>query len=524
MAVAAAVVLAVVAVVVLAGGSADTPPAGGAAALVPSDALVYVNLSTDPGRGAVGRTLQLAKGFPGYPLAAAAVETQLGSLLGSSVPVDFARDVRPWLGRDAALAVLDTTTSTAGSLLLLEVSDRGRASSFLTRAGFAAGEAASYRGTQLRRAPGGTEAVFVGHYLALGQDAAVRAAIDVAAGAATSLQDDSTYRRATAGEPDGRVLDAYASAAGVQRVLASRGGAIGALGALLYQPSLQGAAISLVPVSGGATLQIHTTFDPSLSALNGSGGAPFTPTLQNVIPSGSTLMLDLAGLDRAAPRILAAGGAAGIAGGLGPLLSRLGTALKAEGVNVPAILSLFGGETAVAIGTAGAGAPSLTVVAHTAHEDEARSELAALEVPLAQLFPTPTSGPGGAPELGDSAVDGVTVHRLDLTPGLQLDYAVFNGLVVFSTSAEGIAGVISHRSSLGTEREFRSAASVPQKRITSLLFLDLRQLLSLGEQMGLTYSTPLRALLPDLERVRAVGMSSTGGEDDSTAELSLHFQ
>jgi hypothetical protein len=74
-----------------------------------------------------------------------------------------------------------------------------------------------------------------------------------------------------------------------------------------------------------------------------------------------------------------------------------------------------------------------------------------------------------------------------------------------------------------SEHEFRGVLRVPEERITSLLFLDLRQLLSLGEQMGLTHSALLQALLPDLERVRAVGMDSTGGEADSTAELSLRF-
>ena len=52
-------------------------------------------------------------------------------------------------------------------------------------------------------------------------------------------------------------------------------------------------------------------------------------------------MLDLTGLDRAAPQLLGAGAAAGIGATIGPLLSRLGAALSAEGVNVPQLLSLF---------------------------------------------------------------------------------------------------------------------------------------------------------------------------------------
>ena len=60
--------------------------------------------------------------------------------------------------------------------------------------------------------------------------------------------------------------------------------------------------------------------------------------------------------------------------------------------------------------------------------------------------------------------------------------------------------------------------------MTSLLFLDFSQLLSLGEQTGLISGTRYRLLRPDLEKVRAVGLVSTGGESDSTAELTLQIK
>jgi hypothetical protein len=58
---------------------------------------------------------------------------------------------------------------------------------------------------------------------------------------------------------------------------------------------------------------------------------------------------------------------------------------------------------------------------------------------------------------------------------------------------------------------------------TSLLFLDFSQLLSLGEQTGLTRSAAFEALRPDLERIRAVGLNSASGEADTTAELILQI-
>jgi hypothetical protein len=41
--------------------------------------------------------------------------------------------------------------------------------------------------------------------------------------------------------------------------------------------------------------------------------------------------------------------------------------------------------------------------------------------------------------------------------------------------------------------------------------------------MGLTHGARFRALAPDLERIRAVGMDSTSEEADTTAELFLQI-
>ena len=225
--------------------SGETPPATGAAGLVPADALAYVNLSIDPSRGAVEQATALAARFPDYRRLMGDVERRLGGIASGGAPVDFARDLAPWLGNEAAVAVLNTTTSTAGWLVVLDVSNHDRARAFLVRSGARA--IGSYRGVQLLGDSTGTELAFLGHYLAFGQDASLRAAIDVHTGSAPSLLHDSTYRRAASGEPNDRALDAYASADGVQRLLMPQHGVIGAIGALLDTPALGGAAASLSP-------------------------------------------------------------------------------------------------------------------------------------------------------------------------------------------------------------------------------------------------------------------------------------
>jgi hypothetical protein len=64
----------------------------------------------------------------------------------------------------------------------------------------------------------------------------------------------------------------------------------------------------------------------------------------------------------------------------------------------------------------------------------------------------------------------------------------------------------------------------PPGQVTSLLFSDLPQLLSLGEQTGLIQSTRLATVWPDLAKIRAIGLTSTRGELDTTTELSLQIR
>ena len=47
-------------------GLSQAGPDSGAAALVPADALAFVNVSTDAGRPEVKQALALAKAFPAY--------------------------------------------------------------------------------------------------------------------------------------------------------------------------------------------------------------------------------------------------------------------------------------------------------------------------------------------------------------------------------------------------------------------------------------------------------------------------
>jgi hypothetical protein len=127
------------------------------------------------------------------------------------------------------------------------------------------------------------------------------------------------------------------------------------------------------------------------------------------------------------------------------------------------------------------------------------------------------------PQSADQPIKGVTAHQLTLAPGLQLDYAVFRGLVVISTSLNGVGAVAAHARSLADQPSYSATLADSPQRVSSLVFLDFNQLLSLAEQTGLFRGTRYRLLRPDLQKVRAVGLTSTRGEAGSTAELFLQI-
>jgi uncharacterized protein DUF3352 len=507
-----AILLLVVAVRSCGGEEESKPPAADAARMVPADALLYVHVSTDGSRPAVARALDLAERFPSFPRARDAV---LGRLSQAGAGISFDRDVRPWLGREAALALLNTPGSTAGSLIVLDVTDRRKAEAFLRKVA-GAPRPASYRGTAIQ-GYGNASAAFVDGDLTIGQVPGLRAAIDAQAGRAPSLAKSPVFRRAARDLPADRVADAYASPDGVNRLLAPQGGALGAAGALIAQPALQGVALALTPEENGARLTVRSALDARM-ARQFPRGRRFEPELVGSVPESAMAYLGLTRLDRAAGRLLAAGLAGGGAGRrITQLLQRLRTDLgRRAGVDLRRdVLPLFQGEVALWLAPA-IPAPVLTLIAATRDEDVTREAFARLQQPLARLL---AQQGGQVPTFTEREVDGTPVFQLRLGPGIELDYAVFDGKLVLSTSLAGVRAVKRHDGSLADDESFRATLGERPKRVTSLVFLDFSQLLRLGERTGLNDSRSYLAIRRDLEKVRAVGAAASGGNAESTTEL-----
>lgn len=483
--------------------NAPGPPAEAAVRLVPAEALAYVHLSTDPDRAQDREFLRRLGTFP----AVRALRDRLTAGVGRDF--DLVRDVRPWLGDEAAIALLDSGDRAANTLVLLRVRDRRRADEFLRRAVGAQGSA-PYRGVEIKRF-GPVSATFVSGFMAVGQDESVRAAIDRSQNRGPALDTAPGYRRATVGRARARSLDLYLAPDGVRRVLRPAGGFVGALGGLLDHDKLLGVAASAAHHDDGVRMRVRQ----SRSAGRGVG---FRTELLDEVPRAAAGYAGLRGLD-AVGRLFAPATAKA-------LRRPLDGALRSAALDLDRdVLRPLRGEVAVSL-TPGLPVPTFTLVAKTADERRTREALARLQQPLGELLAPPVEKDAPQPGFEQREVSGTTVFALRITPGVELSYAVAKGLLVVSTQADGVARVLGERASLREAEAFERAVGEVPDTAEAILFLDVGQLLSLAEQAGLTGDPAFQGVRDDLRRLRTAGTLVQADPDhptDSTAEIFLEL-
>ena len=472
-------------------GREESGPSDGLVRLVPASALVYLHASTDPDREGDARLGRLVAALPPAGRALRSIATDVAP--GRSL--DLTRDVRPWLGDEAAYALV----APGEPLLLATIADRAGADRLVRRIAGAA-KPTTQDGARLT-VNGETAVAVIGEdVLALGGEAAVRAALDRDAGRGDGLAGSRGFRAATRGRPADRTLDAYASATGVRELP-------GALAALLDRPGLEAAGAAVAAEDDGVRTSVRL-----------AGGAPqdaaFEPQLTERFPEDAAAYLGV----RGAPRLLRFAERLGGAGFSARLRSFLGDA----GVDLDRdLLAPLADEVGVAVTppAGGAQAPVVTLKARTRESARTRQALARLQEPLASQLAVP----GTVPSFQPVTIGGLAASTLRLTPELAPTFAVSQAGVVVSTAPSGLEPP---RGTIASAPAFRTTIGEVPESTDSLVFLDLRQLLALGEQTGLTDISGLATARDDLARVRAAGLVVTedpARKSDTTAELFLQI-
>ncbi len=483
-------------------GSSGSEQRDGAVRLVPPDALLYVHARVEPDSEQWRRAGEIVRELPALRRLR---DRALDSISRGRRPLDFDTQVRPWIGDEAAVALLPDGRR-ATSLILVRVADQTGARTFLQGAGRPT--ESRHRGV-IVRVYGGLAASFVGKYLAVGSPANVRAAIDARRGA--SLARSRLFRRAVDRlRIDDALAYAWAPEEGVSQVVRGREPLVDQVRALVERPGLDAAAVGVRAERNGIRLEIATV-----------GGAParathFRPTLTKDVPSGTIAFVGAAGLDGLIEQLDRLGGDRVALPGLLERLRRdLGR--RGERALAGAAAPLRGREAAVIV-TPPVNLPVVTLVVADTTAEEGGEVLVALQPVIAQLLESPALGQ--VPAIVPRRIAGVEATTLSISPTLTLTYAAFDGKLVVSTSPAGIRQLRAGGESLSDNASFAPGGLRDLlDRVSSVVFLDLRRLSTLVERAGLAATPGYRAIKPDIARIGAVSGVTASERSSQTAEI-----
>ncbi|MGH2952939.1 MAG: DUF3352 domain-containing protein [Solirubrobacterales bacterium] len=505
-------------------GGDSCPPPDDAEELVPADALLYAHVNLDPDTEQAEDAADVAAAIPIFTqqVAIRALRVVPGP---EGAPPGFERDIEPWFGGEAALAIVPGAGRQTAQVALLEVADADRARQYANE--IAAGRTlpSDHRGIELTVDQGGLATAQVGGFLAIGPPAALRAVIDTETGAeaAESLVDDSAAEAAREELPDHRLAEAYVSEEGIAELIEPAEGLLGTLTTFLAPGATRGAAVALSAGEGELELSARSVLDEERArARPGFFAAfpPFEPELPERLEQGTLAYVGIAEPARTIRALLAQASAQapGIAAGFEDLVE----SLRRRGeIDVEReLLPALGGEAAFALEPGrggGAGAtptqqplPYLGFLADGVDEERARRALAVLQAPIAESIDPQLQ----APVFGERDIDGVEARTLRVSPVIELSYAVFEGLAAVATHPLGIERLVSGDGGLDEAGRFREATDDLGEDETSLLgFFDLGQVVALGERLGLAEDPVYATFAAEFRRLDALGLAVESASD-----------
>ena len=497
------VVGAVLLVASLVQGSNGDEARDSAVRLVPADALLYVHVRVEPSSAQWQRAGEIVRQLPGLRRLRARA---LDSVSRERRRLNFETQVRPWIGDEAAVALLPEGRR-ATSLILLRVADEALARRFLAGAGSSTRQ--RHRGIDVRLY-GDLAAAFVGRFMAIGSLANVRAAID--ARRRGSLEGVDRFHRAVDElEVQDPLAYAYMPARGFSQVLAGQEGLIGQISSFVDTPGLDAVAAAVRAEGNGVRLDLATLAPPRTPARQ------FRPTLTEEVPSGTMAFVGAAGLDGVLDQLERLSGEDGSA--LPGLLQRLRRQLGSEGERalLRALQPLLGRESAL-FATPPVNVPVVTLVVADTTAEEAGGVLVALQPVISRLLENPAGGQ--VPAIIPRRIAGVEATTLSLSPGLALTYAAFDNRLVVSTSPAGIRQLRTGGDSLADNASFAPGGLRKSlDRASSVVFLDLRRLSALVERAGLAATRGYRAIKADIARIGAVSGVTQSQRTSQTSQI-----
>jgi Protein of unknown function (DUF3352) len=441
------VVSTMVALLAACGGGGD---AGGAADVVPADIAAFFSVDTNLDGDQWQAVDDLAAKFPGGE---GAVERLLQSIEGEGGgKLDLERDVKPALGPELGVVVLDFDPASGEEphvVALTQPEDNAAFKRLLEQ---------------------GDEPVVTDEVDGWQIASDTEAALDAfrTAGADGRLSDADEFQRAMRGLDEQGLVKAYVDGDVLGSALAQSEGGLGSPESLYPGGKAPSIGFVLRAEDDGARLDGNVAYAGSVE---GSPFAvePYTAELPQRVPGDALAYLsfhDLASIISSYRDALAEASPE-VESQIGMLESFLGVSLEED------IGPLLAGESAVYV-RRGALIPEVTLV--TEVEDEAKA-VGTLDDVVAGL----SRFGADLAAVQRTRVDGVDVHQVPISPPFVLSYGAFDGLLVVTTSADGIRALRESADRLAGDDAFAAAldrAGVPGET-TGFGYVDLSEALPL---------------------------------------------
>ncbi len=502
----------------------ECAPGDDTVALVPADSLLYAHVTLD---GDTAQSERAAEAFEQLSelerVVVGGVSTAVPAPSGAAV--DVREDVLSWAEDDLAVAIIPGAGKKAQSeeAFLAGVGDRSGAEEFVTKiAPVGVAPTPSKQGdATLDVYAGGFATAFVEGQIAFGAEPAVRAILDAAGGARPALKDSAE------GAPrddlsEARFAEIYLSRAGIQALLAGREGPAAQLETFVDYGATSGLAAGVIAEEDGLEVELVSRLDPKLAKQSPSffsGLPPFEPDLAG---EAGERAIGYVGVGEVGPTVAELLEQAGPkAEGLAGSLQALATQLETEaGVNpLQDLLPALGGQAAL-VAEPTDGRPFASLIVEDIDEEQAAQALARLQGPLLRATRSGADG-GQVPRFEEAEVDGVTVRSVQLSPVVNLAYALFDGKLVISTSPDGIEQVRSDSDGLADSDVYETVTDQLPDEVSALVFLNLDELFGQVEGIGLAEDPTFADLTVLFENASSVGLAVTGEDDRVRTELFL---
>ena len=447
-----------------------------AARAAPADSGLYVNLYLQPSSGQRMSLDALIARVPGFsdPANLDTKLHQLAQQLLGGIGVDYAADVRPWLGNQVAVAVsLKSGSSGPQALLLVACKNAALASAALPRVLAHRGgpfAAQQYRGHSVM-VGGASSYVVLDDLVVIGQTAAaVRGALDADENIAPSLADSSVFRSAMEQVPSDHLASAYLNVASLAQL-----GAENALG------GYSTAALALIAESGALHAVGQAPFDPGRASA--SGRAAFAlgsePSgLADWMPAGTHGEVVMFGVQQTLVALEAQLRADPTQTDAVQAINQLrALAALGLGINIDRdLLPLFDREAAVALDRVSTTTPHGSLLLRPSDPEAAQAALDRMRVALVQHGAQVTSR-------REAGVD-ITIAQVPQIGTVA--YAITEGVIVIGPDGDAVAAILTAHTSgntLGGSDAYRQPFQIAGGRGGNELWVDATGLIQLTSEI-----------------------------------------